>query len=70
MKNTQFEVENVFGDVIGKDSNSIEQIAKWKLFLQKECENKKTKILTFWNIENRKLKTMKQVLHLNLIFSF
>ena len=35
MKNTQFKVEDVFGDVIGKDTFSQEQITKLKSFLAK-----------------------------------
>ena len=35
MKNTQFEVEDVFGDVISKDSISPEQITKLNNFLAK-----------------------------------
>ena len=33
MKDTQFKVENVFGDVISKDNFSQEQITKLKIFL-------------------------------------
>ena len=35
MKNTQFKVEDVFGDVISKDNFSQEQITKLKNFLAK-----------------------------------
>ena len=35
MKNTQFKVEDVFGDVISKDSISPEQITKLNTFLAK-----------------------------------
>ena len=35
MKNTQFKVENIFGDVISKDSISPEQITKLNNFLAK-----------------------------------
>ena len=35
MKNTQFKVEDVFGDVISKDSISPEQIIKLNNFLAK-----------------------------------
>ena len=35
MKNTQFKVEDVFGDVISKDNFSQEQIAKLNIFLAK-----------------------------------
>ena len=35
MKNTQFKVEDVFGDVISKDSISAEQITKLNNFLAK-----------------------------------
>ena len=35
MKNTQFNVEDVFGDVISKDSISPEQITKLNNFLAK-----------------------------------
>ena len=35
MKNTQFKVEDVFGDVISKDSSSPEQITKLNNFLAK-----------------------------------
>ena len=35
MKNTQFKVEDVFGDVISKDNFSQEQITKLKIFLAK-----------------------------------
>ena len=35
MKNTQFKVEDVFGDVISKDSISLEQITKLNNFLAK-----------------------------------
>ena len=35
MKNTQFKVEDVFGDVISKDSISPEQITKLNYFLAK-----------------------------------
>ena len=35
MKNTQFKVEDVFGDIISKDSISPEQITKFKIFLAK-----------------------------------
>ena len=35
MKNTQFKVEDVFGDVISKDNFSHEQIYKLNTFLAK-----------------------------------
>ena len=35
MKNTSFRVEDVFGDVISKDSISPEQITKFNIFLAK-----------------------------------
>ena len=35
MKNTSFKVEDVFGDVMSKDSISTEQITKLKNFLAK-----------------------------------
>ena len=35
MKNTQFKVEDIFGDVISKDSVSPEQISKLNNFLAK-----------------------------------
>ena len=35
MKNTQFKVEDVFSDIISKDSNSPEQIIKLNKFLAK-----------------------------------
>ena len=35
MKNTQFKVEDVFGDVMSKDSISPEQITKLNNFLAK-----------------------------------
>ena len=35
MKNTQFKVEDIFGDVISKDSLSPEQITKLNNFLAK-----------------------------------
>ena len=35
MKNTSFKVEDVFGDVISKDSISPEQIGKLNIFLAK-----------------------------------
>ena len=35
MKNTQFKVEDIFGDVISKDSISPEQITKLNNFLAK-----------------------------------
>ena len=35
MKNTQFNVEDVLGDVIGKDNFSSEQITKLNCFLAK-----------------------------------
>ena len=35
MKNTSFKVEDVFGDVIGKDNFSQEQITKLNNFLAK-----------------------------------
>ena len=35
MKNTQFKVEDVFGDVISKDNFSQEQITKLSIFLAK-----------------------------------
>ena len=35
MKNTQFKVEDIFGDVISKDSISPEQITKITSFLAK-----------------------------------
>ena len=35
MKNTQFKVENVFGDVISKDNFSQEQMTKLNNFLAK-----------------------------------
>ena len=35
MKNTQFRVEDVFGDVISKDKFSLEQITKLNTFLAK-----------------------------------
>ena len=37
MKNTQFKVEDVFGDVISKDNSRQEQITKL-FFLVKKCE--------------------------------
>ena len=38
MKNTQFELEDVFGDVISKDNFRQEQITKLNKFLAKYCE--------------------------------
>ena len=35
MKNTQFKVDDVFGDVISKDNFSQEQITKLNVFLAK-----------------------------------
>ena len=35
MKNTQFNVEGVFGDVISKDNFSYERITKLNIFLAK-----------------------------------
>ena len=35
MKNTRFEVEDIFGDVISKDNFSQEQITKLNIFLAK-----------------------------------
>ena len=35
MKNTQFKVEVIFGDIISKDSISPEQLTKLKIFLAK-----------------------------------
>ena len=35
MKNTQFKVEDVFGDVISKDNFSQEQVPKFNNFLAK-----------------------------------
>ena len=35
MKNTQFKVEDIFGDVISKDTISTEQITKLNNFLAK-----------------------------------
>ena len=35
MKNTQFKVEDVFGDVISKDNFSQEQLPKLNSFLEK-----------------------------------
>ena len=35
MKNTQFKVEDIFGDIISKDSISPEQLTKPKNFLVK-----------------------------------
>ena len=35
MKNTNFKVEDVFGDVISKDSISLEQITNFTNFLAK-----------------------------------
>ena len=35
MKNTQFKVEDVFGDVISKDNFSQEQMTQLKIFLAK-----------------------------------
>ena len=35
MDSTKFEVEDIFGDVISKDSISPEQITKLKIFLAK-----------------------------------
>ena len=40
MNSTKFKVENVFGDVISKDSNSTEQIKKETIFQQKYCDYK------------------------------
>ena len=40
MKNTQFKVEDVFGDNISKDSISTEKITKLNNFSAKKCENK------------------------------
>ena len=42
MKNTQFKVEDVFGDVISKDNFSREQTTKRNFLWQKYCENKYT----------------------------
>ena len=39
MKNTQFKVEDVFGDVISKDNFSQEQIAKLNIFFSKNNVN-------------------------------
>ena len=39
MNTTQFNVEDVFGNVISKDSSSSVQISKPNDFLTKECED-------------------------------
>ena len=39
MKNLQFQVEIFFGDIIGKDSISPEQITKLINFQPKYCKN-------------------------------
>ena len=38
MKNTQFRVEDAFGDLISKDSITPKQITKISNFLAKVCE--------------------------------
>ena len=38
MKNTQFEVWDVFGDVKGKESITPEETTKLKIFQAKECK--------------------------------
>ena len=40
MKNTQFKVEDVFGDVISEDSFSQEQLLNLIIFQSKHCEYK------------------------------
>ena len=37
MKNTQFKVEDIFGDIIIKDCTSLEQIPELKIFLAKKA---------------------------------
>ena len=39
MKNTKFSVENVFGDLLGKQSNSTEQITKLIIFFSQNDMN-------------------------------
>ena len=38
MKNTQFKVKDVFGDKLGKEGISTEQITKLNTLLLKRCE--------------------------------
>ena len=40
MDSTKFKVEDIFGDVISKDSISPEKITKLNNFMAKECEYK------------------------------
>ena len=40
MNSTKFKVEDIFGDVISKDSISPEQITKLNSFLAKKCNFK------------------------------
>ena len=38
MKNTQFKIEDVFGDVINKDNFGQEKKLNLKIFYPKQCE--------------------------------
>ena len=57
MKNTQFKVEDVFGDVISKDTFSQEQITKLNSFFSKNNVNVNIKIeFNFFKPRKKKIK--------------
>ena len=64
MKNTQFKVEDIFDDVINKDTISQEQIVKLNNFFSQNDIN-----ITFLNLVRNQIMTLHRVLLLNIIFS-
>ena len=63
MKNTQFEVEDVFGDVISKDSFSQELITKLNSFFNKNTVNTNTYIkFNFFKPKQKKMTIINRVL--------
>ena len=69
MKNTSFKVEDIFNDVINKDTISHEQIIKLNISFSKNDLNINIEInFKFLNREKKKQTIMKPVLLQNIIF--
>ena len=62
MKNTSLKVEEVFGDVISKDSISPEQITKLKFFSQNIVNINFTKKINLFKPKKKKILIVNQVL--------
>ena len=67
MKNTQFKVEDVFGDVISKDNFSQEQITKPNIFFSENDVNINVKIsFKIFKSGKKNILTLKLLLLLNI----